>query len=133
MMVLFALIIMLRDSKPSSSKPTFHRVQSTAHQPNTHVVHTALTQSARYLHTDQLITNFDVLSTQQRVVILTNFVRMSSGDVIVIVFKSGAVFWWAAILRTPSSMFDKLLYLSKSKSFAMSCSRTHNFRETATW
>ena len=27
--------------------------------------------------------------------------------------KSDAVFWWAAIFRTPSLMFDKLLHLSK--------------------
>ena len=50
-------------------------------------------------------------------------------NVFVIVFKSDAVIWWAAIVRTPSSMFDKLLHLSKSESFAMSCSRRHDLCE----
>ena len=46
---------------------------------------------------------------------VTNFIRMLSGNVSVNVFKSDAVFWWAAISRTPSSMFDKMLHLSKSQ------------------
>ena len=50
-------------------------------------------------------------------------------NVFVNVFKSDAVIWWAAIFCTPSSMFDKLLHLSKSKSFAMSCLRSHDLRE----
>ena len=50
-------------------------------------------------------------------------------NVIVNLFKSDAVNWWAAIFRTPSSMFDKLLHLSKSERFAMSCSRRHDLRE----
>ena len=45
------------------------------------------------------------------------------------VFKSDAVIWWAAIFRTPLSMFDKLLHLSKSESFAMSCARSCNLCE----
>ena len=44
--------------------------------------------------------DFDVLSTQQRVIVMTNFMRMLSGNVSVNVFKSDAVFWWAAIFRT---------------------------------
>ena len=40
-----------------------------------------------------------------------------------------AVIQWAAIFRTPSSMFDKMLHLSKSESFAMSGSRSCNLRE----
>ena len=48
----------------------------------------SFTQSARFLHTDQLSSPaFDVLN-QQRVVVMTNFIRMLSGNVIVNVFKS---------------------------------------------
>ena len=60
---------------------------------------------------------------------MTNFIRMLTGNVIVIVFKSDAVIWWAAIFRTPSSMFDKLLHLSKSQGSAMSRLRSHDLRE----
>ena len=60
---------------------------------------------------------------------MTNFIRMLTRNVIVNVFKSDAVIWWAAIFRTPSSMFDKLLHLSKSESSAMSRSRSHDLRE----
>ena len=45
------------------------------------------------------------------------------------VFKSDAVIWWAAIFRTPSSMFDKLLHLSKSQGSTMSRLRSHDLRE----
>ena len=58
----------------------------------------------------------DVLG-QQRVV-TSDFIRMLSGNVIVNVFKSGAVMWWAAIFLDPSSMFDKMLQ-SKSQGFAI--------------
>ena len=51
---------------------------------------------------------------------MTDFIRMFSGNVIVNVFKSDAVIWCAAILRTPSSMFDKMLRLLKSQGSAMS-------------
>ena len=51
---------------------------------------------------------------------------MLTGNVIVNVFKSDAVIWWAAIFRTPSSMFDKLLHLSKSHGSAMSRLRSHD-------
>ena len=36
--------------------------------------------------------------------------------------------WWAAIFRTSSSMFDKMLHLSKSQGSAIRL-RSHNFRE----
>ena len=54
---------------------------------------------------------------------------MLTRNVFVNVFKSDAVIWWAAIFRAPSSMFDKLLHLSKSESSAMSRSRSHDLRE----
>ena len=53
----------------------------------------SFTQSECFLHTDQLITRLQV-------VVMTNFIRMLSGNVIVNVFKSDAVIWWAAIFRT---------------------------------
>ena len=60
---------------------------------------------------------------------MTNFMRMLSGNVIVNVFKADAVIWWAAIFRTSSSMFDKLLHLSKSQGSAMSRMWSHDLRE----
>ena len=54
---------------------------------------------------------------------------MLSGDVIVSVFKSDAVIWWAAIFRTTSTMFDKMLHLSKSQGSVMSRLRSHDHRE----
>ena len=74
----------------------------------------SFTQSERFLQSHQLIIRLQV-------VVMTNFIRMLMRNVIVNVFKSDAVIWWAAIFRTSSSMFDKLLHLSKSESFAMSC------------
>ena len=82
----------------------------------------SFTQSERFLQTDQLITRLQVA-------VMTNFIRMLMRNVIVNVFKSDAVIWWAAIFRTPSSMFDKLLHLSKSQGSVMSRSRSHNLRE----
>ena len=82
----------------------------------------SFTQSERFLQTDQLIIRLQV-------VVMTNFIRMLMRNVFVNVFKSDAVIWWAAIFRTPSSMFDKLLHLSKSESFAMSRSRSCNLCE----
>ena len=61
---------------------------------------------------------------------MTNFMRMLSGNVSVNVFKSDAVIWWAAIFRTPSSMFDKMLRLSMSQGSATSRLRSHDLRET---
>ena len=77
------------------------------------------TQSDRSLQTDQLITRLQV-------VVMTNFVRVLTGNEIVNVFKSDAVIWWVAIFRTASSMFDKLLHLSKSQGSAMSRLRSCN-------
>ena len=54
----------------------------------------SFTQSERFLQTDQLITRLQVA-------VMTNFIRMLMSNVIVNVFKSGAVIWWAAIFRTP--------------------------------
>ena len=82
----------------------------------------SFTQSERFLQTDQLIIRLQV-------VVMTNFIRMLMRNVFVNVFQSDAVIWWAAIFRTPSSRFDKLLHLSKSESFAMSCSRRCNLCE----
>ena len=65
----------------------------------------SFTQSERFLQTDQLIIRLQV-------VVVTNFIRMLMRNVFVNVFKSDAVICWAAIFRTPSSMFDKLLHLS---------------------
>ena len=69
------------------------------------------------------------MSNKQRVAVLTDFIRILSGNVIVNVFKSDTVIWWAAIFRTPSSMFDKILHLSKVQGSAMSRLRSHDFRE----
>ena len=77
----------------------------------------SVTKPERFLQTDQLITRLQV-------VVMTNFIRMLMSSVIVNVFESDAVIWWAAIFRTSSSMFDKLLHLSKSESFAMSYSQS---------
>ena len=66
----------------------------------------SFTQSERFLPTDQLIIRLQV-------VVVTNFIRMLMRNVFVNVFKPDAVTWWAAIFRTSSSMFDKLLHLSK--------------------
>ena len=82
----------------------------------------SFTQSERFLQTDQLVTRLQV-------VVMTNFIRMLMRNVIVNVFKSDAVIWWAAILHTPSSRFDKLLHLSKSQGSAMSRSTIHDLRE----
>ena len=60
---------------------------------------------------------------------MTNFIRVLTGNVIVNVFKSDAVIWWAGIFRTPSPMFDKLLHLSKSQGSAMSRLRSRDLRE----
>ena len=56
---------------------------------------------------------------------MTNFIRILSGNVIVNVFKSDVVIWWAAIFCTSSSMFDKLSARSRL--------RCHNFREAISY
>ena len=48
--------------------------------------------------------DFDVSSTQQRVVVMINFMCMSSGNASVNVFKSDAVFWWPSIFCKLSSL-----------------------------
>ena len=57
------------------------------------------TQSARSFILISSSPDFDVLSTQQRVMVTTNFTVLLSGNVSVNVFNSDAVFWWAAIFR----------------------------------
>ena len=113
-----AIVVCAVQAPPSTG------VQSTAYQPNTYVDHVALTGmqkccSALPSHSPNvasiLITSspdFDVLN-QQRVVVMTDFIRMLSGNVVVNVFKSDAVIW------------DKMLHLSKSQGSAMS----RNLRE----
>ena len=50
----------------------------------------SVTQSERFLQTDQLIVRLQV-------VVVTNFIRMLMRNMFVNVFKSDAVIWWAAI------------------------------------
>ena len=104
------------------SPTKYARVPSCSHGAVVMLFCSSFTQSERFLQTDQLIIRLQV-------VIVTNFIRMLMRNVFVNVFKSDAVIWWAAIFRTSSSMFDKLLHLSKSESFSMSCSRGHDLRE----
>ena len=52
----------------------------------------SVTQSESFFQIDQLITKLQV-------VVMTNFIRMLMRNVIVNVFKSDAVIWWAAIFR----------------------------------
>ena len=54
---------------------------------------------------------------------------MMMGNVIVNVMESDAVFWWATIFRTPSSLYDKILQLSQTQCSTMSSLRSHNFSE----
>ena len=108
---------------PEHCSPTkYARVSSCSHGDVVMLFCSSFTQSERFLQTDRLIIRLQV-------VVVTNFIRMLMRNVFVNVFKSDAVIWWAAIFRTTSSMFDKLLHLSKSESFAMSCSRSHDLRE----
>ena len=58
----------------------------------------SFTQSERFLQTDQLIIRLRRVEPP-RVVVMTDFIRMLSGHVVVDVFKSGAVIWWAPIFR----------------------------------
>ena len=104
------------------SQTKYARVSRCSHGDVVMLFCSSFTQSERFLQTDQLIIRLQV-------VVVTNFIRMLMRNVFVNVFKSDAVIWWAAIFRTPSSMFDKLLHLSESKRFAMSCSRSCNLCE----
>ena len=108
---------------PEHCSPTkYARVSSRSHQDVVMLFCTSSTQSERFFHTDQRITRLPVG-------VMTNIIPMLSGNVIVNVFKSDAVIWWAAIFRTTSSMFYKLLHLSKSQGSAMSRLRSHDLRE----
>ena len=82
-----------------------------------------------FLHSPNVSFNLISSSSDFVDVVMTNFIRMLMRNVFVNVFKSDAVIWCAAIFRLPSSMFDKLLHLSKPESFAKSCSRSHDLRE----
>ena len=104
------------------SPTKYARVSRCSHGDAVLLFCSSFTQSERFLQTDQLIIKLQV-------VVVTNFTRKLMRNVFVNVFKSDAVIWWAAIFRTPSSMFEKLLHLSVSKSFAMSCSRSCNLCE----
>ena len=108
---------------PEHCQPTtYARVWRCSHGDVVMLCCSSFTQSERFVQTNQLITRLQV-------VVMTNFIRTLTGNVIVNVFKSDAVIWWAAIFRTPSSLFDKLLHLSKSQSSAMSRLRSHDLRE----
>ena len=108
---------------PANCLPTKYAcVSSRSHQDVVMLFCPSFTQTERFLHTDQLITKLQV-------VVLSYFIRMLSGNVTVNVLKSGAVICWAAIFRSLSSMFDKLLHLSKSQGSAMSRLRCHDLRE----
>ena len=107
---------------PEHCSPTkFARVSGCSHWDVVVLFCPSFTQSERFLQADELINRLQV-------VVVTNFIRMLMRNVFVNVFKSDAVIWWAAIFRTPSSMFDKLLHLSKSQDSAMNCSRSCKFR-----
>ena len=125
--------------------------QSTAHQPNTHVHHVALTGmqqccSALPSHSPNvsfvLISSspdFDVLN-QQRVAVMMDFIRMLSGNVIVNVFKSDAVIWSTRKEEGTLKLFDGFNRLNSlnslklfkpfkpSKSLSFSSSRTPSKR-----
>ena len=51
------------------------------------------------------------------------------GNVIVNEMETDAVFWWATIFCTPSSLYDKCCNLSQTQCSTMSNLRSHNFRE----
>ena len=58
----------------------------------------SFTQSERILQTEQLITRLQV-------VVMTNFIRMLMRNVVMNVFKSDAVIWWAAIFHNVRDTF----------------------------
>ena len=67
----------------------------------------SLSQSERFFQTDQLVIRLQV-------VVVTNFIRMLSGNVIVNVFKSDAVIWWAAIFRKRAGGESRMLSVEPS-------------------
>ena len=110
---------------PVHCSPTkYARVSRCSHGDVVMLFCPSFTQSERFLQTDLLIIRLQV-------VVVTNFTRMLMRIVFVNVFKSDAVIWWAAIFRTPLSMFDKMLRLSLPESFAMSFSRSCNLCQLA--
>ena len=101
---------------PEHCSPTkYARGSCRSHRDVVMLFFPSFTQSELLLHTDQLITRL------RRVEPAT----FCSHDV----FKSDAVIWWAAIFRSPSSIFDKMLHLSKSQGSAVSRLRCHGLRE----
>ena len=72
----------------------------------------SFTRSARFLKVNQFVTRLRSVEHATCCRVIPNFMRMSTGNVFMNVMESDAVFWWAAILRTPLSMFDKILHLS---------------------
>ena len=61
---------------------------------------------------------------------MTNFTRMLTGNVIVNVFKSDAVIWWAAIFRTPHPRCSTICCIcQQSQGSAMTRLRSHDLRE----
>ena len=82
---------------PEHCLPTKNaRVSSCSHRDVVMLFCPSFTQSERFLQTGQLITRLQV-------VVMTNFIRMLMRNVIVNVFMSVAVIWWAAIFRPPPS------------------------------
>ena len=97
------IVVCAVHTRPSTVQSTAHptkyaRGSYRSHKDAVMLFCPSFTQSERFLHT--VSSDFDVLN-QQRVVVMTNFIRMLSGNVIVNVFKSDTVFWWTASFRTP--------------------------------
>ena len=60
----------------------------------------SFTRSVRFLQADKLITRLQrVEHTATCCGVMTNSMRLSTGNVLVNVMASDAVFWWAAIFR----------------------------------
>ena len=77
---------------PEHCLPTkYARVLGCSHRDVVMLFCPSFTQSERFLQTH--------LITRLQVAVMTNFIRMLTGYVIVNVFKSDAVIWWAAIFR----------------------------------
>ena len=68
----------------------------------------SFTWSTRFLQTDQLVTRLQRVETTCCKVV-PNFIRVMMGNVTVNVMETDAVFWWATIFCTPSSLYDKML------------------------
>ena len=108
---------------PEHCLPTkYARVSIRSHQDVVMLFCLSFTQSERFLHTDQLITRLQV-------VVMTNFIRMLSGNVIVNVFKSDAVIWWAAIFPPLHRCSTNCCICQCPQGSAMSRLRSHDLRE----